>query len=107
MIYELRIYEPVEGRTEALRDRLLNRAMPMMPDHRIEVVAAFTPTPDDGRVVYLCRFEDEDARAAAWAAFAADPRWKSLREETEVDGPLIKTMASTLMRSALSGADKF
>ena len=76
MIYEIRVYEAAEGRADAMRRRFRdNVATKFFPRHGIELVGAFTAAAEDGRLTYMTRFADEDARKKAWASFAADPEW--------------------------------
>jgi len=74
LIYEIRVYEAAEGRADAMRRRFYdNVATRFFPRHGIELLGAFTASDDDGRLTYMTRFADEDARKKAWASFAADP----------------------------------
>ena len=43
-------------------------AAKFFPAHGIELVGVFTAPVEDGRLTYMTRFADEDARKKAWAA---------------------------------------
>ena len=64
------------------------RSATRFPDHGIELVGAFVDAAT-GRLTYLTRFPDEEARAAAWASFGSDPGWQAAKKASEVDGPLV------------------
>ncbi len=90
MIYEIRVYEPAEGRAEAMRARFEREVLPhFFPRHGIEVLGVFT-SPGVGSLTYITRFANEEARQRAWAAFGADPEWKAVKAKSEVDGPLLR-----------------
>jgi hypothetical protein len=104
LIYEIRVYEAAEGRADAMRRRFRdNVATKFFPRHGIELVGAFTAPAEDGRLTYMTRFADEDARKKAWASFAADPEWAALKAATETDGPLLKNQTVSVLSPAIAG----
>ena len=104
MIYEIRVYEAAEGRAEAMRRRFRDHvATRFFPRHGIELVGAFTATTEDGRLTYMTRFVDEDARKKAWAAFAADPEWAAVKAASETGGPLLKNQIVSVLAPAITG----
>lgn len=104
MVYEIRIYEAVEGRADAMRRRFVDEvAKKFFPRHGIELVAAFKAPQEDGKFTYITRFSSEDARKAAWAAFAADAEWAAVKKASEVDGPLMKAQSISVLSPAIAG----
>ena len=104
MIYEIRVYEAAEGRADAMRRRFYdNVATRFFPRHGIELLGAFTAAVDDGRLTYMTRFADEDARKKAWASFAADPEWAAVKAANETDGPLLKHQIVSVLSPAIAG----
>ncbi len=104
MIYEIRVYEAAEGRADAMRRRSADSvATTFFPRHGIELVGAFTAPVDDGRLTYMTRFNDEDARKKAWASFAADPEWAATKAASETDGPLLKHQIVSVLSPAIAG----
>jgi hypothetical protein len=104
LIYEIRIYEAAEGRADAMRRRFCDHvATKFFPRHGIELVGAFTAPAEDGRLTYMTRFTDEDARKKAWAAFGADPEWLSLKAASETEGPLLKNQVISVLSPAMTG----
>ncbi|KIZ47853.1 MULTISPECIES: NIPSNAP family protein [Rhodopseudomonas] len=104
MLYEIRIYEAVDGRGEAMRKRFQDVvAAKFFPRHGIELVGAFVAPDEDGRLTYMTRFADEAARKAAWAAFGADSEWAAAKKASEVDGPLLKTQTISVLSPAFAG----
>jgi hypothetical protein len=104
LIYEIRVYEAAEGRADAMRRRFRdNVATKFFPRHGIELLGAFTAPAEDGRLTYVTRFADEDSRKQAWASFAADLEWVSLKASTETDGPLLKNQTVSVLSPAIAG----
>lgn len=102
MLYEMRVYEHVEGRAEAVRQRFEGEVIPRLSKHGIELLGVFVE-PQAGNLTYLTRFADEAARKAAWASFSADPEWKAIKVASEADGPLIARQVATVLNPAVSG----
>jgi hypothetical protein len=104
VIYEIRVYEAVEGCATAMRRRFLDEvAKKFFPRHGIELLGAFTAPTEDGRLTYMTRFADEDARKKAWAAFGADPEWAAVKAASEVNGPLLKSQQVSMLSPAAAG----
>lgn len=102
MIYEIRVYEHVSGRADAVRERFVKEVAPRFSSHGIELLGAFTDR-DTGMLTYLTRFASEEARKSAWASFGADPEWKAVKAASEVDGPLIAAQRVSVVAPAMSG----
>jgi hypothetical protein len=101
LIYEIRVYEAAEGKAEAMRRRFLDVvAAKFFPRHGIELIGAFTGQTEDGRLTYMTRFADEDARKKAWAAFGADQEWVAAKTASETGGPLLKSQAISVLSPA-------
>jgi hypothetical protein len=102
MLYEMRVYEHVDGRADAVRKRFETEVAPRFPSHGIELVAAFTEA-DSGMLAYVTRFRDEDSRKSAWASFGADEGWLEAKRASEVNGPLIAKQRATVLLPVLEG----
>jgi hypothetical protein len=104
LIYEIRVYEAAEGRADAMRRRFCDKvATKFFPRHGIDLVGVFTAPVEDGRLTYMTRFTDEDARKKAWAAFGADPEWAALKAASETEGPLLKNQVISVLSPAMTG----
>ncbi len=102
MVYEHRTYIIPEGRMPDILNRFETTTFGLFERHGIEVVGFWTRT-DANELVYLCRFESEDAMAQAWDAFRADPEWVEARKRTEANGPIVDDVVShTLVPTAFS-----
>lgn len=103
MIYEIRVYEAADGKAEAMKARFKTEVVKRFPSHGIELLGVFESASDAARLTYLTRFQSEDDRSKAWAAFGADPEWRAVKAATEVDGPLLKNQSITVLSPAVAG----
>ncbi len=99
MLYELRVYDVVPGRLQALNDRFTNLTLGLFKKHGIGVVMFWT---DDvgisNRLSYIISFKDMGHREQAWGAFQRDPDWIRGRIESERDGPIVARVTNTFLR---------
>jgi len=104
LIYEIRVYEAVDGKFEALRDRFVDVvSTKFFPKHGIELVGVFVAPEADGKLTYMTRFANEEARKAAWAGFAADTEWAATEKASETNGPLMKAQTISILSPAVAG----
>ncbi|MEH2514378.1 hypothetical protein V1291_005732 [Nitrobacteraceae bacterium AZCC 1564] len=103
MIYEIRVYEAVEGKAEAMRARFKTEVVPRLPKHGIELLGVFEAPAEDGRLTYMTRFKSEDDRTKAWAAFGADPEWRTIKAASETNGPLLKNQSVSVLSPKVAG----
>ena len=98
MFYELRIYEIIPGRMDAINARFANHTMKIFARMGIEVVGFWQETVGQSdRLIYITRFKDMADRETKWAAFVSDPEWKRVKTETEADGPIVARVISSFM----------
>ena len=100
MIYELKKYTAHEGKYAALTARFMQTTLPVFQRVGIEVAHVWTSPEEPGVFYYVTRFASQEARAAAWAAFMADPEWKEAKARSEADGPLLASQSTTLLQTA-------
>ena len=91
MIYELREYTAVPGKLPALIQRFNEHTLELFEKHGMDLVfISHTQLGDNSlnEVVYMLRFDSYDDLERRWAGFLADPEWRRVKAESEVDGPL-------------------
>ena len=89
MIYELRVYTPNPGRSEALQSRFRDHTLRIFEKHGIKSVGYWVQTEPEtgaGDLIYILAHPDREAAAAAWTAFRADPEWVAVKSASESDG---------------------
>jgi len=103
VIYEIRVYEAVDGKADAMKARFKDEVIKRFPGHGIELLGVFETAADVSRLTYLTRFKSEQDRSQAWAAFGADPEWRAVKAASEADGPLMKKQTISVLSSAVAG----
>ena len=100
MIYELRIYDTFKGKLPDLHRRFSDHTMKLFIRHGVKVTAFWENVEsDDGQLIYVCAFEDQEAMQMAWDAFRADPEWEAAKAASELDGELVANITSITMTS--------
>lgn len=99
MIYELRIYDVIPNRREALYARFKEGALALLEKHGFRMVDMWEPTDGQEKLVYLLEWQDETERARCWAAFRHDPEWQELKTRTEAEGAMVTKMDYVLLGS--------
>jgi len=90
-IFELRTYECVPGKMEALQARFRNHTRKLFEKHQMTVIGFWNPTDAEQsqrKLIYLLAFPSQEAAVKSWADFQADPEWKAVKEASEKDGKL-------------------
>jgi hypothetical protein len=100
MIYELRTYWAAPGKLDQLHSRFRALTLAVFARHGIQLIGMWTPaqpTVESGDLVYLLAFPDQAERAARWRAFDEDAEWQAGETASEVDGPLVVQVTSTVL----------
>ena len=108
MIYELRVYRCVPGRLPALLRRFEDHTLKIWDKHGIRQAGFWTVLIGDGNndLHYLLAWESLAERERKWSAFALDPDWLKVREESERDGPLVANMKNSFLKPTAFSAVK-
>ena len=99
MIYELRIYEAMPGKIQALHQRFANITMSYFRKHGIKPVGFWTEdVGTSNTLVYMLAFDDMAQRDQAWSAFRADEERGRAFAETEREGPLVARITNRILK---------
>jgi len=96
-VYELRTYTAPEGKLGELNARFRNHTRRIFEKHGMKNVLYMTPqdAPDSqNTLIYVLEHQSRDAAKKSWAAFSADPEWKKVAEESQVNGRLTSKIVS-------------
>jgi hypothetical protein len=88
-ILEWRHYTAVDGRGDEVERRFRDHTFDLFRDHGIGVLTFGRDAEEPDHFHYVVGWADRDAMDAAWAAFAADDRWKQVRDASEADGAIV------------------
>lgn len=86
-IFELRTYEAVPGKIDALLSRFREHAVALFEKHGMTNIGFWVASDDEGKptetLVYLVAHESREAAKKSWEAFWADPEWAAARASGE------------------------
>ncbi len=89
-LFELRVYTAAEGKLDGIHKRTKDAGLKLLEKHGMSVLGVWSPVdPKDARFFLLLAHKDKAARDASFKAFAADPDWVKVRDESEKDGKLV------------------
>ena len=99
MLYELRVYDIPAGRMKDINDRFANHTTRIWKRLGIRPVAFWENIIGPSNILtYILAWESLAEREKKWTAFASDPEWIKIAEETSRNGPIVIKSANTIMR---------
>ncbi|KRF13374.1 NIPSNAP family protein [Paenibacillus sp. Soil787] len=101
MLYELRIYQVVPGRMQAILDRFRDNTIRIFAKHDMKVTNFWVDVDETkDRLYYVLEHQDMDSRERNFQAFLEDQEWLELKERTEQNGPLHENIDIVYMNKA-------
>jgi hypothetical protein len=98
-LQELRIYDAVPGKLQALHDRFANHTTGFFKKYDIDVIGYWTDEIGvSNRLTYLVGHESLAKREENWRAFSADPDWQKAVAESHRDGVLVRQSRNIILR---------
>ena len=91
-VYELRTYTTNEGQLDNLNARFRDHTVRLFKKHGMESVGYWVPVAEPkskNTLIYVIKHKSRDAASASWKAFLADPDWKKVAKESQVDGQIL------------------
>jgi hypothetical protein len=99
-VYELRIYHAVPGKLEDLNKRFRDHTVKLFEKHGIVNVGYWTPIDNTNNLlIYVLAHASRDAAKKSFAAFGADPEWKTAQKASEANGRLVNRIESYFMQA--------
>jgi len=102
-VYELRTYTTHPGKLDNLNARFRNHTVQLFKKHGIESVGYWVPTDEKkskNTLIYVIRHKSRDAAKNSWQAFLADPEWKKVARESQVDGQILSKRPESVYMQA-------
>jgi hypothetical protein len=99
-IFELRTYTAPEGKLEALKARFRDHTIRIFNNHNMTSIGYWTPADapnSQNTLIYVLAHPSREEAKKNWAAFQADPEWKKVAAESQVDGPIVTKVESVFM----------
>ena len=99
-VFEMRTYWAAPHKLDALHARFRDHTMKIFEKHGMTNVGYWVPLENpDRKLIYFLAYPSRDAREKAWKAFIADPEWKRVQSESEVDGKLVDKVESRFLQA--------
>ena len=99
-VYELRLYHVNEGKMDALISRFGDHTEDIFRRHNMKSIGYWRPEDApyaQNLFVYILQHPSREEAKKNWAAFQADPEWKKVKTESEIEGPLAQHIDSYFM----------
>ncbi len=99
-VFEMRTYTAPDGKLPLLQKRFRDHTLRIFDKHGMKSVGYWVPQDvpaKDNTLIYVISHASRDAAKQSWAAFAADPEWKKVSAESQVDGPIVAKVVSIYM----------
>lgn len=97
MIHELRTYTVPDGRMHEVLSLFNEVLFDVFRRLNIKVIS-FGTKKNSNALVYVCEFESEAAKAAAWESFFADPAWIAAWEDrSDPKEPMVSEVLSEIV----------
>lgn len=99
-VFELRTYTAPDGKLPDLNARFRNHTMRIFQKHGMSNVGYWVPQDapaKDNTLIYIISHASRDAAKKSWADFAADPEWKKVSAESQVNGRIVAGVVSVFM----------
>jgi NIPSNAP len=108
MIYELRTYHCVPGRLPNLVKRFESTTIRLFEKHGIRQLGFWTVAIGESNqdLIYILQWESLAERDRRFAAFQSDPEWIEARRKSETDGPLVQSIANSILTPTAFSAAK-
>jgi hypothetical protein len=98
MIYELRHYIILPGRGEAIVKRFQNHTFGIFDRFGFKVHDFWVEANGSGHLWYVLEWESAEQMKSEWLKFESDREWKSVKAESEKDGPIVEKINVTLLQ---------
>lgn len=99
-VFEMRTYWAASGKLDALNTRFRDHTTKLFENHGMTNIGYWVPLENpDNKLIYFLAYPSRDAREKAWKAFFADPQWKRVQSESEVNGKLVDKVESRFLQA--------
>ena len=99
-VYELRLYHTLPNRLAPLVTRFRNGEVKVFEQNHMKFMGGWVPqdAPEhENLFIYMLAHESREASKKNWAAFGADPDWKSIQKSSEADGKIIEKIEARFL----------
>ncbi|MDZ4707898.1 MAG: NIPSNAP family protein [Saprospiraceae bacterium] len=98
--YELRIYHCEPGKLGDLINRFRDHTTGLFEKHGMTNIGYWIPTKvDNNSLYYVLSYPDRASRENSWKAFGNDEAWKAVRQKSELNGKIVKSVESIFLQT--------
>jgi hypothetical protein len=98
-VFELRTYVTNDGKLDDLHARFNNHTLGLFEKHGIKNIGYWVPVDTSNTLIYIIKHKSVDAAKKSWSAFASDPEWKVVAEESDRNGPILAQAPDSIYMS--------
>jgi hypothetical protein len=102
-VFEIRTYTAPEGKLDALHARFRDHTLRIFQKHGMTNIIYLKPLDapqSQNTLTYILAHQSREAAKQSWAAFAADPEWKKVSAESQVNGRIVEKVESVFAEPA-------
>jgi NIPSNAP len=102
-VFELRTYTAPEGKLDALHTRFRDHTLRIFQKHgmtNVIYLKPLDPPRSQNTLIYILAHKSREAAKESWAAFVADPEWKKVSAESQVNGRIVEKVESVFAEPA-------
>jgi hypothetical protein len=98
-VYELRTYTCNEGKLEDLKKRFREHTIEIFKRHGMESIGYWVPQGERSKttLIYIISHASREQATQNWREFSADPEWKKVAAESELNGKIVAHVDSVFM----------
>src|SRR3954470_20677502 len=100
-VFEMRTYYAPPGKMDALHARFRDHTNKLFEKHGMTLIGFWSPVDEkqaEEEMGYLLEYPSKAAADKSWAAFRADPAWKTAKAKSEENGPLVEKVESVFLK---------
>ena len=99
-VFELRTYTAPEGKLGDLQKRFRDHTRRIFDKHGMKSIGYWVPQDapmSQNTLIYILQHPNREAAKKNWADFQADPEWKKVSDESQVNGRIVTKVESVFM----------
>ncbi len=96
-VFEIRTYTAPEGKLGELHTRFRDHTTRIFQKHGMTNIGYWMPVDEPmskNTLIYILAHPSREAAKQNWAAFVADPEWKKVSAESQVNGRIVEKIDS-------------
>ena len=96
-VFEIRTYTAPDGKLDELHKRFRDHTTRIFQKHGMTNIGYWAPLDEPqskNTLIYVLAHPSREAAKQSWAAFAADPEWKKVSAESQVNGRIVEKVDS-------------